>query len=126
VGFLARLFWWLPFGSVSEIFAPELKDLLESDSPPFLIDVRTAREFREGHIAGAVHLPVGELKRKLERGDLARELADSRRVVAICLSAHRSIPAVRLLSMNGYPHAVQLQGGMRAWIDFGRTVPEQK
>jgi rhodanese-related sulfurtransferase len=35
-------------------------------------------------------------------------------VVAICLTAHRSIPAVRLLRENGF-EARQLQGGMLAW-----------
>jgi rhodanese-related sulfurtransferase len=35
-------------------------------------------------------------------------------VVAICLTAHRSIPAVRLLRARGF-EAAQLAGGMLAW-----------
>jgi len=38
-----------------------------------------------------------------------------RRIVAVCLSAHRSIPAVAALRDNGYVNACQLQGGMLAW-----------
>ena len=38
-----------------------------------------------------------------------------RPVVAICLSAHRSIPAARLLRAHGFPDAAQLAGGMLAW-----------
>jgi hypothetical protein len=41
-------------------------------------------------------------------------LDPSRPVVAICLTAHRSIPAVRLLRNRGFD-AAQLAGGMRAW-----------
>jgi rhodanese-related sulfurtransferase len=35
-------------------------------------------------------------------------------VVAVCLTAHRSVPAVRLLRERGF-EAVQLSGGMMAW-----------
>jgi rhodanese-related sulfurtransferase len=42
-------------------------------------------------------------------------------VVAICLSAHRSPPAVRLLSRAGYD-ARQLEGGMLAWRAAGLPV----
>jgi rhodanese-related sulfurtransferase len=37
-------------------------------------------------------------------------------VVAICASAHRSVPAVRLLRAAGYKNAMQLKGGMLSWI----------
>jgi rhodanese-related sulfurtransferase len=36
-------------------------------------------------------------------------------IIAICLSAHRSIPAVRLLQARGFENTVQLKGGMLAW-----------
>jgi len=36
-------------------------------------------------------------------------------VVAICLTAHRSIPAVRVLKEMGFKDAKQLQGGMTQW-----------
>jgi len=42
-------------------------------------------------------------------------------VVAICLTAHRSIPAVRLLASEGF-EATQLKGGMLAWRAAG--LPE--
>jgi rhodanese-related sulfurtransferase len=42
------------------------------------------------------------------------KLDPARPVVAICLTAHRSVPAVRLLRERGFD-AVQLSGGMIAW-----------
>lgn len=115
MGFLGRLFWWVPFGSVPEIRVDELVRRLGGAIPPLVLDVRTAREFAESHIPGARNVPLGQLRRSLDEGLLTDDLADDRPVVAICLSAHRSIPAVRLLTLRGQSDVVQLAGGMRLW-----------
>jgi rhodanese-related sulfurtransferase len=103
--------WWLPFGRVPEVPAGELQRCLAGDYPPQILDVRTRVEWRRGHIVGAINLPINELRRGLP----GLGLATNRPVVAICLSAHRSIPAVRLLRARGFEDAAQLQGGMLAW-----------
>jgi rhodanese-related sulfurtransferase len=113
-----RLPWWLPFGAVPEVTAPALSRALGQGAPPQLVDVRTAREFAHGHIEGAINVPVTELAARLPGLSLDR----ARPVVAICLSAHRSIPAVRLLRGHGL-EARQLAGGMLAWR--ARGLPER-
>jgi rhodanese-related sulfurtransferase len=105
-----KLPWWLPFGSVPEIAAGELAERVKRKPAPQLVDVRTHAEFAAGHVRGALNVPIGELSRRL--GGLG--LDPKRPVVAICLSAHRSVPAVRLLRERGF-EAVQLAGGMMAW-----------
>jgi rhodanese-related sulfurtransferase len=105
-----KLPWWLPIGSVPEIGPAELAERLKQKPAPQLVDVRTHAEFAGGHVRGAVNVPINELQSRL--GDLT--LDPARPVVAICLSAHRSIPAVRLLRDRGFD-AVQLAGGMAAW-----------
>lgn len=102
--------WWLPFGAVPEIAPRALADALRAPEPPQLVDVRTAAEYRRGHVGGAVSVPITELQGRVAGLGLDRR----RRVVAICLSAHRSIPAVRLLRRAGFD-AAQLAGGMLAW-----------
>jgi rhodanese-related sulfurtransferase len=102
--------WWLPFGRVSEVRPADLAAEMAGAAPPLLLDVRTSAEYASGHLAGAVHLPVTSLTARLSSLGLAR----GRPVVAICLSAHRSPPAVRLLSRAGVD-ARQLAGGMIAW-----------
>lgn len=108
---LQKLFWWLPFGQVPEVSAAELNQILSSGQKPQIVDVRTGTEWRNSRIPGAVNVPIQELRRRL--GSLS--LDAERPIVAICLSAHRSIPAVRLLRARGFANAVQLQGGMLAW-----------
>ncbi len=104
-------FWWLPFGQVPEISASELHDQLAGNQSVQIIDVRSRAEWRRSHIPGAVSVPIRRLKRRL----VALQLDADQPIVAICLSAHRSIPAVRLLQAQGFPNAVQLEGGMLAW-----------
>jgi rhodanese-related sulfurtransferase len=101
---------WLPFGQVPELAATQLKEALEGPNPPQLVDVRSHGEYRHGHIQGAVSAPITSLASVLAE----LRLDPKRPVVAICLSAHRSIPAVRLLRQKGF-EASQLAGGMYAW-----------
>lgn len=104
-------FWWMPFGQVLEVDACELNRELGSDDPPQLLDVRTRREYKNGHIEGALHVPIFELRSKVSSLPLDRR----KPVVTICLTAHRSIPAVRVLKAHGFKDVRQLAGGMLAW-----------
>ena len=108
---IKTLFWWLPFGHVSEISVTELNQRISKEIPLQIVDVRTGAEWRRSHISGAVSVPIQELKQRIDSLQLDPGLP----IVAVCLSAHRSIPAVRLLQAKGYANAVQLQGGMLAW-----------
>ncbi len=102
--------WWFPFGRVPEIAPEVLVGELKGRTPPQLLDVRSPAEFSAGHIRGAVNVPITALRATLP----SLRLDPARPVVAVCLSAHRSPPAVRLLRDQGF-EAVQLRGGMLAW-----------
>lgn len=106
------MLWWWPFGRVPEVSAEQLNQMLQqTDGRPQILDVRTRMEWSGSCIHGAINVPITELSARLATLGLDK----SRPVVAICRSAHRSVPAVRLLRANGYQHAFQLQGGMRSW-----------
>lgn len=77
-----------------------------------LIDVREADEWRAGHIDGALHIPMGRLS------DRREELAQDRRIVAVCRSGNRSGHVVAALRQAGY-EAENLDGGMGAWASEG-------
>lgn len=111
--------WWLPFGSVPEVAVLALAEALGGEARPLLLDVRSPMEFAAGHIEGAVNVPVTGLAGALPGLGLRR----GQPVVAICLTAHRSIPAVRLLERHGLA-ARQLAGGMLAWRAAG--LPERR
>lgn len=93
---------------------------LAGGEPPQILDVRTHAEWTASRIEGAINAPITSLRSML--GSL--DLDPGRLTVAICLTAHRSIPAVRLLAEAGFVDVCQLEGGMRAWWKAGLTVAE--
>ncbi|MGD8859671.1 MAG: rhodanese-like domain-containing protein [Myxococcales bacterium] len=74
-----------------------------------LLDVRTPAEYASGHIDGAVNIPVGELRQRLD------ELPDSSQpIVLYCASGQRSGRATRMLREAGHEQAHNL-GGIGRW-----------
>ncbi len=88
---------------------------LNTKPQPFLLDVRQPEEYREGHIAGATLIPLGDLPRKLD------QLPRDREIICVCRSGNRSHSATRQLQAAGL-QAVNLQGGMSAWTRHGLPV----
>lgn len=80
-----------------------------------VLDVRENHEWAEGHIPGAVHIPLGEL---LERKS---ELDPQVHTVVVCHMGGRSARATAYLVANGH-QAVNLDGGMVAWVQAQRPT----
>jgi phage shock protein E len=75
----------------------ELASRLEDGKgAPLLLDVRTAEEFREGHIPGAALVPYDELERSFG------EAKKDKPIVVYCRSGRRSAIAMRTLAGMGY------------------------
>lgn len=105
-------FWWIPFGKVPEMPADQVERLRQDAATGLqIVDVRTSLEWKASHIPGAISVPITEFNTRLP----GLQLDKARPVLAICLSAHRSIPAVRKLRQQGFKQAYQLQGGMLSW-----------
>lgn len=96
---------------VPEITVAELKERLEDNDAPMLVDVREAfeREIADLPAVGQRHIPLGEFVDRM--GEIDRE-SD---VVVYCRTGARSHWAVGLLIGHGYTRALNLQGGVMAW-----------
>jgi hydroxyacylglutathione hydrolase len=77
--------------------------------PPVVIDVRTTREWREGHVEGALNLPLSELSERWA------ELPEDQPLIVYCASGYRSAIATSLLRLEGLPQVANLVGGLAAW-----------
>ncbi len=75
---------------------------------PFVLDVRRASEFKEGHIEGATNIAHTRLLSRLA------EVPKDRHILVNCRSGARSARACSLLLKHGY-HCTNLAGGMLAW-----------
>lgn len=98
--------------------APTLAERLGDTTSPHLtlIDVRTPVEFEAGHIAGAVNVPLDELRHQL--GEL-REVLHDHDVVLVCRSGQRAGQAQEALRAAGLPAPRVLSGGIVDWEKAG-------
>jgi rhodanese-related sulfurtransferase len=79
-----------------------------------VLDVREPVEWQYGHIAGALHIPLGELTGRLD------EVPDGQTLV-VCKVGSRSAYAAGWLVQQGRD-AVNLDGGMLDWEAAGREM----
>jgi molybdopterin/thiamine biosynthesis adenylyltransferase/rhodanese-related sulfurtransferase len=105
---------------ISEADARDARELIEKGDA-VVVDVREQQEWDEGHIAGAIHLPRGNLESRIER--LAPER--SRPLVVYCSSGSRSVFAAKTLGELGYDDVVSLAGGFTDWKRNGFPVQMQ-
>jgi sulfur-carrier protein adenylyltransferase/sulfurtransferase len=90
----------------------ELKALLDSGEPPFVLDVREPHELEIAPYPFPVrHVPMREVPQRLA------EVPADREVVVACRSGVRSETVARFLRANGVPRAVNLEGGILAWSE---------
>lgn len=74
-----------------------------------MIDVREVHEFKQGHIPGAINIPLSQLRTRLS------EIPKDRPVYLYCRSGMRSRLAGKILSRHGYRNMAHLNGGITAW-----------
>jgi adenylyltransferase/sulfurtransferase len=97
----------------STITAAELKDLLDSDKPIYLVDVREPAEYEIVSIPGATLIPKDEIL----RGDALASLPQDRQIVMYCKTGVRSAETLAAVKNAGFADAVHVQGGVTAWVN---------
>ena len=97
--------------AASTITPAELADRLDAGSAPLVLDVRSAEEFRAGHIPGAVNVPHDQLAGRLATIDLP----PNGEVVVHCESGRRAVDAQIALREAGFTQVRDLSGHMQVW-----------
>ena len=91
---------------------------LMEDANVIVLDVRTAEEFKEGHLEGAVNIDQAQS----DFIQKAKEALPADKTIAIyCRSGRRSASAAGKLAAEGYK-AVNMKGGILAWKEAGMPV----
>ncbi len=113
----ARFQGWHAIGPVEATQLINHKDAV-------VLDIRENREFHGGSILHSVHVPLSELKDKLERLEKYKD----RPVVVSCRSGSRSGVACATLKKNGFDEVYNLKGGILAWqnASLPLTMPNKK
>lgn len=106
--------------SYTKITADEAKAMMDSGSPT-IVDVRTAQEYADGHIPGAINIPVESIG-----SDKPAELTDADAdLIVYCRTGVRSKQASDKLVELGYQH-VNDMGGIVDWTGDKVTGDQPK
>jgi len=86
------------------IFVYACKPATKIDLPenPYLVDVRTAKEFKEGSVEGAINIPLDQVEARMA------EFRGKENLVLFCRSGNRSGQAKAILEKNGFTNIVYL------------------
>ena len=87
----------------TDVEASDIEKLVKNKE--FLLDVREEYEYQDGHIKGAVNLPLREILGKKD------SLPKDKDIYVYCRSGHRSADAVNFLKSLGFEKVHNVEGG---------------
>jgi hydroxyacylglutathione hydrolase len=103
----------MPEERVTQITVHDLATMLDERPELLVVDVREPSEWDEGHIAGAVNLPMGQAIERM------RELPADRPKAVLCAGGLRSSSVISALLRAGMGDWYNVAGGMREWTKAG-------
>lgn len=107
-----------PIEHIRLLSIQELKERLNDSHNLIVLDVRTDKEWEEGHIEGALHIYVGHLEEQLDT------IPDNRSIAVICSVGNRGSLAASILQRAGRQDVFNVLGGMTAWNKAGYKTSE--
>ena len=99
----------------SEIAASALLALVKAGAAPTIIDVRSRREFQEGHVPGAKLVPFWKLLTRSPKIPASKEDL----LILYCAHGPRAYLAGAALRRRGFQRVTYLRGHMAAWRRAG-------
>lgn len=97
----------------------DLRERLQSPSPPLILDVRTPAEFETAHITGSYNVPLDVVKSR--RADVIDRL-NGDEIVFVCRSGQRAAQAQQLLASDRPATGRVLEGGLLDWASNGFDI----
>lgn len=102
--------WTTLFTKTKDISATKTKEYLKTPQTSVqLVDVRQPKEYQEQHIPGAVLIPLGELKDRID------ELTPDLPTIVYCRSGVRSKAGCQILRDNNFTDVLNMAGGILQW-----------
>ena len=101
-----------------DVGVDEFEKMIADTSEVTLLDVRSMREYQEGHLKGAILI---DMKEHTFHTQSASSLPYHKEVAVYCRTGFRSKTAGKILMEEGFD-VIHLKGGYRAWTDAGKPV----
>jgi rhodanese-related sulfurtransferase len=105
---------------VRDVAPGEATRLLNHENA-IMIDMRSDRDFRDGHIVNAVHAPA-------DNSDMSARLEKyrDRPLIVYCRSGQRSMPVCSKLRKQGFEKVYNLKGGVLGWQQADLPISKGK
>jgi hydroxyacylglutathione hydrolase len=110
----------LPVEATPQITVHDLAAWLEQGQPVTVVDVREPAEWDDGHIDGALPLPMFESAGR--RG----EIPVGAPIAVVCAGGLRSSTVISALQRHGLGRLHNVTGGMTAWVKAGYGVTRER
>lgn len=94
-----------------KVLTAEKADTFIKMNRPLILDVRTPKEYKSGHIQNAVLIPVQTLQSRLKELDIYQ----NRPVLIYCATGNRSTVASKILIDSGFKEILNLRYGIKDW-----------
>jgi len=95
----------------TETILPHQAATLLADKQAVILDVREESEWKQKHIPGAIHIPLGQLKNRLSELEQYKQTP----LITQCRTGRRSLQALKALKSVGFSKVYNLEGGIVAW-----------
>jgi rhodanese-related sulfurtransferase len=96
--------------SITHYSASEVAERIKTNRGTFLLDVRSEKEWQQGHIKGAHHIALHELTGRSSELDKHK----NKEIICYCQTGNRSISAALRLKRLGFSTA-SMKGGIAEW-----------
>jgi rhodanese-related sulfurtransferase len=104
-------------GGVAQV-APNTAVGLLNREKGVLLDVREPEQVAQGHILGAINVPLTKLAEQLDK----LKAHQSKPIIVTCASGQTASKAGAVLVQAGFNKVYNLQGGMQAWQNANLPV----
>jgi len=104
--------------TVEEISVADAKAEIDAGKVDVILDCRTAKEFKRGHLPNAVHVPRGLLEFQIEKEIPKKDSS----IICYCKTGGRSCLSTRTMIEMGYTKIKSMAGGWKAWVKAGYPI----
>jgi len=109
--FLLLALWYTEKSRAGKAVSPQEATRMLNSDEAVIVDVRENKDFKEGWITGAVHIPFAKLK------DRATELEKykDKQIILVDKMGQHSGMAGKMLKTEGFDNVCRMSGGINEW-----------
>jgi len=116
-GLIAFLYGYVHAADLSNDPLPTVQENVATHKA-VLVDVREPKEWKEGHVEGAISLPLSSLKKGVDTTTIEKELPKDKIVYTHCVMGVRALKAANILEKLGY-NVRPLKAGYEDFVKAG-------